>query len=156
MTPNPVDQFLSALAVRLVAGARSYGDASFGRELSATVHEIDQELIDTPGWMFVLWAQLCMRGGVMADTTRLGGAWLDNLGRRLRSGDRELWPVGHANLGRCRSRIEVLALEAFEWREHVRAELAEILAEIEPEEQANRDLKYRARRGSTRDRRSDD
>lgn len=159
MTPRQateIDEFLAALAMRLVAGARDYGDASFGRAIADTVREIDQECVDTVGWLFVLWAQLARHGGSQMRGAQERGAWLDNLGRRLRDGDREEFPLGHLSLGRARSMVEVLAVDAFEWRQAARARLDVIVAQIEIERQIELDRQYRARRGSTRDPRSDD
>jgi hypothetical protein len=51
-------QFWARLRERLEAGARSYGEASFGREPAELAGEIEQELLDVCGWAFVLWCRL--------------------------------------------------------------------------------------------------
>ncbi|MCC7537873.1 MAG: hypothetical protein IT379_16735 [Deltaproteobacteria bacterium] len=48
--------FVECLRARLAEGARSYGDASFSRAASDLLREMQQELVDVVGWMFVLFA----------------------------------------------------------------------------------------------------
>ena len=62
-------EFWLRLRERLEAGARSYGDASFGREPAELAGEIEQELLDVCGWAFVLWCRLRR----LAPLLRLGG-----------------------------------------------------------------------------------
>lgn len=45
--------FVECLRARLAEGARSYGDASFARAASDLLREMQQELVDVVGWMFV-------------------------------------------------------------------------------------------------------
>ncbi|MCL6545835.1 MAG: hypothetical protein K6T61_11455 [Bryobacteraceae bacterium] len=56
-------EFWLRLRERLEAGARSYGDASFGREPAELAGEIEHELLDVCGWAFVLWCRLRRLGG---------------------------------------------------------------------------------------------
>ena len=51
-------QFWLRLRERLEAGARSYGDGSYRRELAELAGEIEQELLDVCGWAFILWCRL--------------------------------------------------------------------------------------------------
>jgi len=46
--------FTLAIEKRLDAGAREYGDKSFGRDPAALLSEIEQELMDVCGWSYVL------------------------------------------------------------------------------------------------------
>jgi len=56
-------RFWLRLRERLEAGAQSYGDASFRREPAELAGEIEQELLDVCGWVFVLWCRLRRLGG---------------------------------------------------------------------------------------------
>jgi hypothetical protein len=53
-----LDRFVGRLRARLVAGAATYGDASFQRPAAALVDEIQQELEDVCGWALILWVRL--------------------------------------------------------------------------------------------------
>lgn len=50
--------FVAEVSRRLEAGARAYGDRSFGADPSQLVREIEQEALDLAGWGFVLWSRL--------------------------------------------------------------------------------------------------
>jgi len=54
---SAADDFVAQLRERLEAGAREYGDQSFVRPVSAIVAELEQELVDLPGWTYILWCQ---------------------------------------------------------------------------------------------------
>lgn len=50
--------FTSAVAARLDAGRKNYGDVSFTMTPERLVGEIREELLDVAGWGFVLWTRL--------------------------------------------------------------------------------------------------
>ena len=47
---------IQALSARLEECASRYGNKSFVRPVQAIVDEIESELIDVPGWLYVLWS----------------------------------------------------------------------------------------------------
>ena len=51
--PATIARFLSERQVRLAAGAREYGDASFRLPIEALLSEIEQEALDVSGWAWV-------------------------------------------------------------------------------------------------------
>ena len=53
-----VDRFVTRLRARLVAGAATYGDASFTRPAAELLDEVQQELEDVCGWGLILWLRL--------------------------------------------------------------------------------------------------
>ena len=53
-----LDRFVARLRARLVAGAATYGDASFTRPAAELVEEVQQELEDVCGWSLLLWIRL--------------------------------------------------------------------------------------------------
>ena len=68
-----LDRFVMRLRARLVAGAATYGDASFRRPAAELVNEVQQELEDVCGWSLILWIRLQrLRGRV--DAVVQGGA----------------------------------------------------------------------------------
>ena len=50
--------FTGAVHSRLCAGAKEYGDGSFGKDPADLIGEIEQELFDVMGWTFVLWKRV--------------------------------------------------------------------------------------------------
>ena len=61
------DRFIAHLRARLVAGAVTYGEASFQRPAAELVEEVQQELEDVCGWSLILWIRLeRLRAGVDA------------------------------------------------------------------------------------------
>ena len=62
-----LDRFVARLRARLVAGAATYGEASFQRPAAELVEEVQQELEDVAGWSLILWSRLeRLRAGVEA------------------------------------------------------------------------------------------
>jgi len=61
MTKELQLEFLALLSERLDRGREEYGDTSFDRPIPATVREIEEELLDVAGWVFVLWVQMGKR-----------------------------------------------------------------------------------------------
>ena len=53
-----LERFVQRLRARLVAGAATYGDASFTRPAAELVEEVQQELEDVCGWSLLLWIRL--------------------------------------------------------------------------------------------------
>lgn len=51
-------KFVEAFSKRIKAGARVYGDVSFGRPLAEIIDEARQEAHDIPGWLFIAWSKL--------------------------------------------------------------------------------------------------
>ena len=73
MTGTPpdgaIDRFVARLRARLVAGAATYGNASFQRPAAELVDEVQQELEDVCSWSLILWIRLeRLRGRVGAPT----------------------------------------------------------------------------------------
>ncbi len=50
--------FFARIRARLHKGKEEYGDASFDRPVAELLDEIEQEILDIPGWTFVLWERL--------------------------------------------------------------------------------------------------
>ena len=53
-----LNRFVEKLSARLVAGARTYGNASFTRPAAELVDEVMEELEDVCGWGLILWLRL--------------------------------------------------------------------------------------------------
>lgn len=53
-----LDRFVARLRKRRVAGATTYGDASFERPAAELVDEAMEELEDVCGWSLLLWVRL--------------------------------------------------------------------------------------------------
>ena len=51
-----ISEQIQALSARLEECASRYGNKSFVRPVQAIVNEIESELIDVPGWLYVLWS----------------------------------------------------------------------------------------------------
>jgi hypothetical protein len=62
--------FSSVVSERLEAGARAYGDESFGRPPTELVREIEGELLDVCAWSFILWCQIRRVLGGLAGENR--------------------------------------------------------------------------------------
>lgn len=75
MTPldADLDRFVHRLRARLVAGADTYGDASFTRPAAELVDEVQQELEDVCGWSLLLWLRLERLRGAVDHHEQLGG-----------------------------------------------------------------------------------
>jgi hypothetical protein len=56
--PHPFIEFAVILEKRLEAGFRAYGDGSFSRRTDGLLEEIQQELLDTCGWSYILWSKV--------------------------------------------------------------------------------------------------
>jgi hypothetical protein len=68
-----LDRFVERLRARLVAGAATYGDASFNRPAGELVDEVQQELEDVCGWSLLLWIRP-ERLRARVDGTETGGS----------------------------------------------------------------------------------
>lgn len=68
-----LDRFVQRLRARLVAGAVTYGDASFTRPAAELVDEVQQELEDVCGWSLLLWLRLERLRGAVEQHEQLGG-----------------------------------------------------------------------------------
>lgn len=152
-----VDDWLRAIDARLDTGARQYGDRSFVRPAAVTLQEIDQELVDLPGWIYVLWCQAARKTDYVRDQTSLRAIWRQNLAHRIACNDRRkpsdivasIDPHGQM------AEIEVVAMDCFYLRQQLVQRLQPIVRAIEVT-QATVPHPYRGPRGSTRDPRSDD
>jgi hypothetical protein len=50
--------YSAMLRDRLLIGAETYGDTSFGASPDKLLDEIQQELLDVSGWAFILWCRI--------------------------------------------------------------------------------------------------
>lgn len=55
---NGFPDFDGRVLARLEVGRVEYGDKSFSRPPTELADEIEEELLDIPGWSYVLWVQL--------------------------------------------------------------------------------------------------
>lgn len=148
-----IEEDLQRLADRLANGAREYGNRSMLRTPSAIVAEIEQELIDLPGWTYVLWAiaQRKLAGATPEDAQRAGFVW--NLRHRMSRNDRANGLAPGASLHACLADLEVLAMDMFDFADRMRRRLQPIARAIEA---AHVTEPPRGRRGSIIDPRSSD
>jgi hypothetical protein len=154
---STIDFFLDSMDARLDAGAQEYCDRSFARSIAETVNELDQELIDQVGWLYVLWCQAARKCDYSKDQKNLRPLWRQNLNRRLLHNDRRTPFDGFdGSASACMFEIEILAMDCFEFREQVLRRLKPIARAIEVAQVIYQPSPYRGRRGSTRDPRSDD
>lgn len=145
---NEAEEFIASVDRRLTKGALVYGDRSFGRPGDEIDREVDEELLDIVGWLFVRWCQ-ASRKAIAESAMR--AEFLDHLRRRIEHGD-----IGAPRaLPASQDRIEQLAIDAYWWRLDCVKRLAGIAAAIDHEDWI-RDTEFRARRGGTRNPRSDD
>jgi len=156
---DDVRDFIAAVSARLDQGAREYADQSFVRPVSATVDEILEEQLDQVGWCYVLWCQAARKTDATRDQRDLRFLFLQQLEHRIRRNDRrkphEAGPTARSQM----DEIEVLALDLFEQGVQLRRRLLPIARAIEVAQLIAPDpyrQTYRARRGGTRDPRSDD
>lgn len=59
--PDPLSafpDFTAAVGDRLEAGAKAYGDRSFGLHPPQLLDELQQEALDIAGWGYVIWRRL--------------------------------------------------------------------------------------------------
>ena len=68
-----LDQFITRLRARLVAGAATYGNVSFTRPAAELVDEVQQEIEDVCGWSLLLWIRLGRLRGRVEQLTDRGG-----------------------------------------------------------------------------------
>lgn len=66
-------RFVERLRVRLINGAKTYGDASFTRPATELVDEVQQELEDVCGWSLLLWIRLDRLRGRVAERGGIDG-----------------------------------------------------------------------------------
>jgi len=152
---SAADDFVQQLRERLEAGAREYGDQSFVRPVSAIVAELEQELVDLPGWTYILWCQAARKLNMTRDQSALREEFVQVVHDRLLRhdrGDRNCPTLGAAG---AMFLLEVLCVDFFEFAQQVKSRLQPIARQIEVAQAITRD-EYRGRRGGTRDPRSDD
>lgn len=154
---DTIDTWLDAMDLRLDAGAQQYGDQSFVRPVASTVQEFDQELVDLPGWLYVLWCQAARKTDYVRDQRSLRAIWREQLQHRIARNDRRQPTdmVAGPNPRQLMAEIEVLAMDCFQVRQQLMQRLQPIARAIEVA-QATVPHPYRGRRGGTRDPRSDD
>ena len=76
MTPPDADlaKFVADLRARLIAGARTYGNASFERPIAELVDEAMEEALDISGWSYLAWLRLArLRDRVARVEEQAGG-----------------------------------------------------------------------------------
>lgn len=149
-----IEDDLQRLFDRLAAGAREYGNKSLLRTPTAIVGEIEQELIDLPGWTFILWAIANRKqaGARPEEDQRVN--FMNQLRHRMARNDRgnaDLQPG--RSLAACQQDLEILAVDMFEFADRMRKRLLPIARAIEVAEITD---PWRGRRGGSRDPRSDD
>ena len=74
MQRDDFSSFTQAVARRLEAGAREYGDASFSRPPAELVGEVLEELEDVAGWAYVAWCRVRDLEGRLPPADRAPGA----------------------------------------------------------------------------------
>jgi hypothetical protein len=152
---DDVQAFLEDVAARLDHGGLEYRDQSFVRPVSSTVDALLAEQLDQVGWCYVLWCQAARKADVTRDQRDLRFLFLQNLEHRIRRNDRRTPHDAGPAPRSCMAEIEVLALDLFEQRAQLRRRLLPIARAIEVAQLVHTDP-FRARRGSSRDPRSDD
>lgn len=99
---------------RLRKGAEDYGDRSFAMDLGSLNSEILNELVDVPGWCFVLWIKL--RGGPDAfpDREAVQRQFFEAVRQRIVNRDTNSRPA--ESLADCLAEVErVAAIGACAW-----------------------------------------
>lgn len=152
---SAANDFVQQLRERLEAGAREYGDQSFVRPVAAIVAELEQELVDLPGWTYILWCQAARKLNYTREQSALREEFLQVVANRLVRNDRGDRNSPTAGAAGAMFLLEVLCVDFFEFAQQVRARLAPIARQIEVAQRIDRDP-YRGRHGGTRDPRSDD
>jgi hypothetical protein len=152
---SAIDDFLQDLDARLAAGALEHGDRSIAKPVSAILDELEQELIDLPGWSFILWAQACRKTTDRRNPTELRAQFLAQLRRRLLHNDRGTEVSATSGPLGCMNLIEILCLDFFEFSQRVRERLRPIARAIEVSQVMDPD-QYRGRRGGMPPPRSSD
>lgn len=72
------------LEARLVKGGQTYGDRSFDLTPGRILGEVTDELIDVPGWLFVLWRSLQPKRWKRSESAIR--AFCDVVGARIEAG----------------------------------------------------------------------
>ena len=145
---------IQALSARLEQCAATYGNKSFLRSPQAIAQEIESELIDLPGWLYVLWSIAARKQGAFPEATGRAN-FLFQLNHRMHRGDRgHLTVAPGTNIDQLLVDIQVLAMDAFAVGDQLRRRLIPIVRAIEVAHVT--DNTPRGRRGSSRDPRSDD
>ena len=152
---DPVTEFLDEVGARLDRGAAEYGNQSFVKSVAATVREIMEEQLDQVGWCYVLWCQAARKLPMVRDQLALRQIFRQDLEHRIRHNDRRVPHDGRAGAANCLQEIEVLCLDLFLQNAELKRRLIPIARAIEVAQQIEPD-RYRGRRGSIRDPRSDD
>ncbi len=127
-----IEQDLQSLHDRLAAGAREYGNKSLLRTPTTIVGEIEQELIDLPGWTYILWAIANRKASGARPEEELRASFLWQLRHRLSRNDRsspDLQPG--RSLQACQADLEILAVDFFEFADRMRKRLLPIARAIE-------------------------
>lgn len=52
------DEFIRVLTQRMEDGYWTYGDKSLNQPIPKTLGELEQELIDIPGWSYIAWRRI--------------------------------------------------------------------------------------------------
>lgn len=149
-----IDDDLSRLEERLAQGAREYGNKSLVRSPAAIVGELEQELIDLPGWTYILWAIANRKlvGGRPEAEMRDSFVWA--LRHRMHRNDRGTPNQAPGrSIEACMADLEILAMDMFAMADAVRKRLLPIARAMEVAAATNPN---EGRRGSRRDPRSDD
>lgn len=152
---DAIGTFVENLRVRLAEGSAKYGNRSAARPVRDIVGEIDEELIDVPGWLYIMWVQ-AMRKAAAGDPLpedHLRQVYVENLRQRLIRGDRDPGRRALSGLQHLAIDIECLAVDAFAAGEAIKRRLLPIAREIEAA--IPTDHRRRGKRGSYTDPRSD-
>lgn len=150
-----IDDQIQALTARLEECAQRYGNKSFLLPPQSILAEFESELIDLPGWLYVLWSIAARKQQGAFPEWHGRSNFLFQLKHRMHRGDRGRVTVAPgANLEQLLVDIEVLAMDAFALGDQLRRRLIPIVRAVEVAHVT--DNTPRGRRGSSRDPRSDD
>lgn len=154
---NAVDAFLELVDSRLQAGEREYGDQSFVKPVAKTCVELEHELADLVGWLYVLHCQAARKGNFTKDQKALRPSFIEDMRRRLHRNDRgRRGDAALVGIHGLMTDIEVLAMDVFEFAEQFRRRLKPIARAIEVAQVVPNRHEFQGRRGGYRDPRSDD
>lgn len=146
---------IQALSARLEECASRYGNKSFVRPVQAIVDEIESELIDVPGWLYVLWSIAARKAQGAFPEGHGRQTFIFEMNHRMHRNDRGPVTVAPGkSLEQLLVDIQVLAMDAFAMGEELRRRLIPIARAIEVAHVTDNTPRWR--RGSVRDPRSDD
>lgn len=128
-----IERDLAELNRRLEQGEREYGGKSFSRRPADLEREIDEELLDLVGWLYVLWSQAGWKAGELEGREHERRAqFLANIRHRALRNDRsspDRPPTMNPSL--CMVDLEILAVDCLDLADQVRRRLHPIARALE-------------------------